>query len=130
MSFLTKEQILNADDLKFVELEVPEWGGTVRIKTLTAGERDRLESIMFPGGDTSKVNTKNVRALVASLAIVDDKGERLFSEKEIGELAKKSAKAMDRVFTAAQELNGITKKDIEDMEGNLKPDPADYSSSD
>ena len=37
---LSKDQILGAVDFSFVEVEVPEWGGTVRIRGLSAAERD------------------------------------------------------------------------------------------
>ena len=44
---LNKEQILNADDLTFEDVEVPEWGGTVRIRCLESTERDEFEQSLL-----------------------------------------------------------------------------------
>ena len=41
---LSRDQILGATDFVFVELEVEEWGGTVRLRGLSASERDAFES--------------------------------------------------------------------------------------
>ena len=43
MSDLSRDQILGADDLVIQSIAVPEWKGTVFIRTLTAGEHDRFE---------------------------------------------------------------------------------------
>jgi hypothetical protein len=32
---LKREQILKANDIKTIEVEVPEWGGTVRLRTMS-----------------------------------------------------------------------------------------------
>jgi hypothetical protein len=42
---------------------------------------------------------------------VDDKGARLFSDKEIEALSGKSAKALNRLFDAAQEINAISREE-------------------
>ena len=39
---LNKEQIQSVSDLETQDVEVPEWGGTVRLKSLTGAERDRF----------------------------------------------------------------------------------------
>jgi len=44
---LNKEQILRADDLKTEEVDVPEWGGSVRVRVLTGTERDAFESSIY-----------------------------------------------------------------------------------
>ena len=57
--------------------------------------------------------------------IVDDQGNRIFSNAEIDALGKKSSIALDRVFDVAQELNGIgsdTIKDLEKNSGAIQPD--------
>ena len=40
---LSKEQILQADDLKTETVEVPEWGGDVLLRELRGRERDAFE---------------------------------------------------------------------------------------
>jgi hypothetical protein len=41
------------------------------------------------------------------LTLCDSQGDRLFDDSEIAALGRKSARALDRVFSVAQRLNGI-----------------------
>lgn len=109
MGLLSKDQILAADDLPFQDVEVPEWGGTVRVRTMTGSERDTFEaSIYDAGGGSTTLDRKDFRAKLLSKVIVDDKGQRLFTDKEIAQLGAKSVRALDRVFGVAQDLNGMS----------------------
>jgi hypothetical protein len=103
MRILTKEAILAADDLPRELVNVPEWGGDVFVRTMTGTDRDAFEASLI--GKEGRMD--NVRARLVSLTLCDDKGDRLFSDAEVAELGKKSAKALDRVFGVAQRINGI-----------------------
>ena len=43
---LNKDSILSAADFVYVEHEVPEWQGTVRLRGLSAAERDEFEATL------------------------------------------------------------------------------------
>jgi hypothetical protein len=117
--FLTRDQILNADDLKYEEMDVPEWGGLVRIKVMTGMERDDFEQSVFDmKGKDTKVNLKNFRAKLLVKTIVDDQGRRVFEESDIEGLSRKSSKVLDRIFNKAQEINGIGQKEVAELTGN------------
>lgn len=115
MGLLTKEAILSADDRKHEDVEVGEWGGTVRVATMSASERDKWESETYGEG---KPKTEDFRARFVALCLVDETGARLFTDKEVGELGKKSAAALQRVFTVAQRLNALTTEEAEKLEKN------------
>ena len=113
---LSRDAILQTDDLPRVLVQVPEWGGDVYVSTLTGTQRDSFEASMQ--GKKGKVNLQNVRARFAVLTIVDDKGTRLFSDADVKALGEKSASALDRVFAVAQRLNGFSSEDAEDLAKN------------
>jgi len=111
---LKREQILKAKDLQTAEVEVPEWGGSVRVRTMTGEARQAFqESINTPKG---KLPKNMIEALVIATA-VDDDGEPLFVQDDIAELKKKSSLALQRVFEVAAELNGLTDKSIDKISG-------------
>jgi hypothetical protein len=113
---LTKEQILDAQDLAKELVNVPEWGGDVYVYTMTGEERDAWEvSIMDGKGKTSFLN---IRAKLCARAIRDENGHRLFTDKEIDMLGRKSGQALDRIFDVAKKLNGIGKEEIKELEKN------------
>lgn len=118
MALLKHDQILAADDLVTEDVSVPEWGGEVRIRTLTGTERDRFEqSLMEVKKDGSvKSNRDNVRARLLVLCIVNEQGEQEFSgAADIAALGRKSAAALDRVASAAQRLNAFSDADVEEL---------------
>ena len=116
---LTKENILKADDLKTETVKVPEWGGSVVIKEMTGSERDTFEQATYhKNGSDYEVNMKDMRARLCAICMVDDKGERLFTDADVSALSGKSAKALDRVFSRSQKLNAISSKDVEELAKN------------
>ncbi len=113
---LTKEEILNANDRQTSELDVPEWGGRVRISTMSGFARDRFEAsiVKKQGG----INTDNIRAKLVAACLIDDSGNLLFSESDIEQLGKKSCRALDAVFAEAQSLNKIGSTEVETQAKN------------
>ncbi len=128
---LTKEQILQADDLPRTELQIPEWGGDVFIKTMTSAERDAYEASIRDGRqEDGEVNLVNFRALFCVLVIVDEEGTRLFSDEEAPQLGKKGGPAVDRIFDFARKWNKLSDEDIEELEKNSETVQTDASASD
>lgn len=128
-SLLTREDILEADDVPTDTVDVPEWGGEVRVQGLTGSARDKWESQLIRAtegttkvkvdGQEQEMNLENQRAYLVALTVVDDDGERMFSLEDVKELGEKSGRALDRVFEKAQELSGIDEAQREGMEENL-----------
>ena len=106
---LTKDQILEANDLQSESVHVQEWGGDVLVRTMTGADRDAFEASMIttlPDG-TRKPNMANMRAKLVALTVVDEAGNRVFDVTDVDRLALKSASALERVFNAAQRINGL-----------------------
>jgi len=122
MDLLTRDAILTADDLKIDVVEVPEWGGAVRVRGLSGAERDAFEASVVDlssnGRRAPVMNLVNLRAKLAARCIVDENGARLFEDADIVALGRKSAQALQRVFEAAQRLSGLTARDVEELEKN------------
>jgi hypothetical protein len=112
---LDRDAILNVVDLKPEVVEVPEWGGSLYIRMLTASERDKFEASCV--GTGKKQNLTNIRARLVVLCACDEAGERLFTDGDAEALGRKSAAAVDKVFGACSKLNGFSSQDIEDLEG-------------
>lgn len=129
--YLTRDAILQATDLTFEDVAVPEWGGVVRVRGLTGTERDAFEaSVVERQGKQSKLNMANIRARLVTLVVVDDDGKRLFSDADVAALGRKSGVALNRVFEVAQRLSGITEADMSELEKNSAGGQSDGSISD
>lgn len=120
MARLNKQAILQVVDLATEEVEVPEWGGSVLVRGMTGTERDLFETeiVLLRDGKKAELVRENIRAKLVARCIVDDEGERVFEDADIQALGKKSASALDRIFSVAQRLSGITKEDAEELAKN------------
>lgn len=134
---LTKEDILAAADRATEDVEVPEWGGTVTVRALSGTERDHYERSLVRftpnqqgGMDVAAADGVIIRGRLAALSIVDPDGKRMFSDKDIFTLGEKSARALDRVFSAATRLSGLSREDVEALTTGLKAAPKDSTGSD
>lgn len=130
MALLSREQILEAKDLKTEDVDVPEWGGAVRLRTLTGTERDAFEqSMVETKGGKQRQNLKNFRARLIAKCVVTEAGELMFSPPDIEPLGKKSAAALGRVFDACQKLNGFSESDVEELTEGFDDAPSEAGTS-
>ena len=125
---LSKSDILESADLRVAIVEVPEWGGSVRVRSLTGTERDAFESTLVRLIDGKRVpDLENLRAKLLAATIVDERDQQLFTVSDLSALGRKSAVALDRVFVAAQRLNGLQADAVEESVKNSVPGPSDGS---
>jgi hypothetical protein len=130
MKELTAAEILAAEDIIEELVEVPEWKGTVRVRGLTGRERDAFEaSLLDQRGRSSKTNLQNARTKLVVLAVRNADGSRMFTEAQISELSAKSAVALNRVFTKARDLAGMTEEDVEELTLGFDDAPSEPSTS-
>ena len=109
MGLMSKDEILAADDLKVVEVSVPEWSGTVRVRELSA-------AAVFEFWNACKavdgsVDREIVQSSLLRLTIVDSNNQPMFSKEDIDVLMAKSSAALGRIFVAAQRINGMLKEE-------------------
>lgn len=100
MKTLTLDELLAADDLREVSVEVPEWGGAVTIKALTKGQQQEARELARVAGEVDW-DRFEVQLVIASLIAprVDQEHFEL--------LRRKSARAMDRLLIAVRALNSL-----------------------
>jgi len=125
-ALLGRDQILAVNDTAEVRrVEVPEWGGTVCVRMLSAGEWDEFENslVIIEDGEKRKTNLANYRARFAVLIISDEHGHPLFTAADIMALTKKSRAALDRVLEAGKQLNRVSESDEEEIVENLRQAP-------
>jgi len=132
---LSKNDILEANDLQTDEVEVPEWGGVVLVRGLTGTERESWEESRIDrkkkpkkGGD-SNIRMTHFRASLVARTVVDDNGNLIFSDSDVVKLGQKNGAALNRVFEKAHQLSGMSEADVEEMEEDLDEADSDDSSS-
>ena len=127
MGFLSKKEILAAKNLKTETVEVPELGGQVMIREMTAADRDSWEfEQLKKNGKSYSVNFENLRAKLIVRCVVDSETKlRMFSDSDAELLGNCSAASLDKLYEACQKLNKLSKDDVDDLVKNsvdLQPD--------
>lgn len=117
---LSKAEILAASDLATEVVEVPEWGGSVIVRTMTGAQRDAYEATLMTRTETGKleVNTDNMRAKLLVVTLVDEAGNALFSATDLDAFAAKSSGVIERLVIVAQRLNGLNRGAVEEAAKN------------
>lgn len=131
--FLSAASILEQPTLVIEELVVPEWGGgKIRLKQLSAKERDDFETSMvtITRGGRQKMNNENFRARLVQLAAVDGEGRALFTKHDIKTLGDLPAAGLQRVYNKINEMSAFSEEDLKDLESDFDDDRNEDSSSD
>jgi len=131
VKILTRQDIVDAQDIETETVEVAEWGGAVMVRAMSGAERDQFQrSLMVVRADGKRETTMvNLQAKLVAMCAIDEQGNLLFGADEVDHLAKKSASAIERVFTVAQRLNGLAPDDLETAAKNSVPGPNGASHS-
>lgn len=115
------DDIRAENDLPREKVPTPEWKScpVVWVRTLFAGERDAFEqNTLVKKGKTREANLLGLRARLVVATAQDEARNQLFTESDIPWLNNKSAKVLDRIFTVAQRLSGMTADDVEELVKN------------
>lgn len=123
---LTREQILAADDIKSEDVDVPEWGGSVRVLVMTGVARDTFNGLMQKTDTT--VGYFQSSLLVST--VIGDDGAPVFTMADIDALRLKSGAVVTRVAKVAERLNGFGVDAVETAEKNSEAAPSGSPGSD
>ncbi|MBC8587112.1 MULTISPECIES: hypothetical protein [Tissierellales] len=128
MALLSRSQILEAQDIKTKKINVPEWGGEIMIKQLSAKENDDIVMNMvnvkkMAAKQLSKKSNENYEEAVNEVAIknqkimmivksvVDENMKQLFTEADIELLATKNTSVIEKVYAEIVEFNDSVLED-------------------
>ena len=119
MTTLNRDSFLKPFTVPQEVVELPELGGSVIVRGMTARQRSEFErQFQTPAGKPSKSRQAEVRERLIIAYVVDDDGNALFTVDDIEAIGKQSAAIVERIVNVAQRLCGITDTDVEDMAKN------------
>lgn len=102
--------ILNLNDLRTKTVRVEHWDCDLIIRELDLEDGVRLFSMVKDVGDGEYVMDADQIASVVAWGVIDEDGERVFSDDDIPALRKKSREPLMFLYT---EITGISVEDAE-----------------
>ena len=132
---LSRDAILAVDDIQTEKVFIKEWGDDVIVRGLTGEELDdyqasrrQIRNAGTPQAEVVFIQT-NARAGLLVKCLVDENGERIFTDQDAGLLGMKNGRILDRLYDVAARLSGLSEEEQEAMEGNSETPPPDGVSS-
>ena len=108
---LDRAAIIGMAKPRIVTIFVPEWGGDVCLREITAGQRDQWDAWQIENEGAARY--ANIRARLLVLTICDEQGARLFGDKDIDIVSSMPAQTIDRLWDASCKLVGLRPEDVE-----------------
>lgn len=128
MASKLREQILASKGIKREPVEVPEWGCTVYVKTMTGAEREAWAKSLL--GADKKPDPQEFQAKLVVRTLVDEDGEPIFEPGDAATLHREhSAAVIGTLFKAADKLNALGLEAVEQAEKNSESAQTEGSSS-
>ena len=121
---LSVEEILGAPDIREEVVEVPEWGGAVRIRAFTKAQQQAIRD-----DATLKANTRDGKAgtldtsRLEMLTLIRGIVEPKFQDAHILNLREKSSSAIERILKAILVLSGMAENAVEQAEATFPRGP-------
>src|SRR3546814_18605979 len=96
MALIGRQQIDEVVDLKTEDVDVPEWGGQVRLRELSSKERSLIEATTIGAkGQSIELRIeafKTLREKTVASALIAQDGKRPYQNKEFAQLGHKSGR--------------------------------------
>lgn len=123
-----KALILQAEDRKFEDVEIPEWGGvTVRVKALTDAQLGEYQAKSMAlkgrsGSDDVEVEMRHRRTELLVKCLYDPETDtRIFTDQDAKALSAKNAGVVNALFLLVNHLSDLDKsfdERVKDAKGN------------
>lgn len=135
---LSRDAILGAVDVQTEKVFVKEWGDDVIIRGLTGDELDAFQGSIrqfrptFDGkGMETVLVQEGMRAKLLVKCLIDENGDRLFTDKDAPALGAKNGAVIDKLYDVAARLSGLSEEEKAELEGNSEAarDESSISSS-
>jgi len=100
---LSLDQMLAGSDTEYELVDVPEWGGKVRIGSLTAEQMVKWTEAKTE----TPLDRRNAGLLLLVSSIVDADGNRIANASHVGAFRGRSAKVLNRIIDRILKMNGL-----------------------
>lgn len=107
------KDILDTDDLRTAEVEVPEWKQTLTIREMGLQESMLAYGSLKPGeGGEVTLDYNDIAQIVAYGVIDPETNDRAFSDKDVPKLARKNKKALMFLYHSITDLSGSVEDEV------------------
>lgn len=115
---LSKDAIFAVKDSDSHEVDVPEWGGSILLRSMTGKQRNDYEHWATTQSKEKVPDYRGIRERLIICCAVDENGDALFTESDLAKLAEKNSEVIDRLHTECRAICGMDEDSVEDAVKN------------
>jgi hypothetical protein len=112
--YLSVEAILAAADTQTDEVDVPEWGGKVKVIGLTKRQQVDIRREALVAGE---IDPELVQQYIWREGVIEPR----FPTEQLGALFEKNAGIVDRVLAVVLRLSGMEEGSVKEKEKTFRP---------
>ena len=120
--YLSRDDILQTQGIRTDEVEVPEWGGKILVRELSAAEVAKIGFGMAgKGGGETEVDLAKLGEYVPQMiawCVVDENLNSIFDLEDIMRLSAKSINPVQQIITKIMELSDLSPDEEGEPEKN------------
>ncbi len=110
---VSKHQIFASNDLREALIDIPEWGGKVKIKALSVQEQLDYDSFL-----ATKPKEIDMALHLIIVGCINDDGTKKFDIDDISELKKKNSENIFKLVAGILTLNKQSPEDVDNLAKN------------
>lgn len=120
--YLSRDDILSTQGIRTDEVDVPEWGGKVLVRELSATEVTQIGFAMAEqGGGEVEVDLAKLGEYVPQMiawCVVDESLSSVFSLDDVNQLSAKSINPVQQIIAKVMELSDLSPDEEGEPEKN------------
>lgn len=116
MTMLNLTEIMEAEDVTEKDVEVSEWGGTVRVRSLSHRTMRKIKKDIAAQGEEATEDALEIQLLVKGMV------EPSVSVEEAEHLMDKSSSAIMKILNAILGQSKAGEKSVKEEEKNFRPE--------
>jgi len=124
--YLSRDDILQTQGIRTDEVDVPEWGGKVLVRELSATEVTQIGFGMADGeGKKIKVDLAKLGEYIPHIlawCIVDENLDSVFDLDSVKRLASKSVAPVQRIIAKIMDLSDLSSDEEDEEESKGEPE--------
>jgi hypothetical protein len=108
-----RDRILTADDTQSELVEIPEWGVTLEVRSMSGAARASLMQMAMESGGNVDI-TRVYPDLIVQTVFDPETGEQVFEEADKHAIMAKNGALLDKVVEVATRISGFSDNAIDE----------------
>lgn len=113
-----REKILSAEDISSEKVEIPEWGVTIEMRSISGRKRCEMRKNLTSNNGMID-DAKLYQQILINCAFDPETGEPIFTEADKDAILEKNGAVLESLAIVGMKLSGMSQDSIDDAEKNL-----------